>query len=322
MRSRSERSRRGPRELSSRERVLLHVVGELGHRLDVLDPTDFDGINVRQLILHFEAASPSLSPAQVRGALHELYEARHVGTRGLDDSGRFMKAYSEVAPTCRGVDAARHVDPECGRPVQRVTFVSRKGMPMLNAAFDTGNEKRDEALNMSGTILAVALVVLVEQPTVAKPLLVEPCTQMVRRLMQNGVRQPSGPGLGALVSEATVIKSLDKVKSLLGLKRAHLPQDERHECFYIVGKVPEIRIEAGDPWHCSDWQSFRTFCWHLMHEQSLAWHPPWELRLFPKGRVQHEKRRARRRAAGKKERQRIQDMRDPKAREPHEELEI
>lgn len=249
---------------SVRERVLVHLAELLGPALDVVDVTDVAGLRVRDVLVHFRDSSPPASPAAVRAALHDLYDAGLVVPCGLDTSGNFMDVTSELRLTCRGLVAARVLDAGVGLPRKVLTFCTRQGKPMLDARFDTGDERQDALLNASGTVLAAAFIVLVEKPTRDKPLLVENCGPYFERLTMFGVRNRPGPRSEQVASEDAMRDAFDSLGKLLNLKRGCIDEDRRRVCYYLSGPLPEIRVVVGDSRHYGDWPSYSYMLWHIM----------------------------------------------------------
>ncbi len=282
------------------EEVLLLFVGERqGPMLDVLDITDFPALSVRDVILHFEKHDPPSSPAEVRAALQDLLEARHLAPAGLDRSGSCMEANSEVRLTCRGLVAARRLDPNCGRKRDVLTLRTRLGRPMLAARFDTGNPERDRALNASGTVLATAFVVLILEPTRQQPLIVDECMQFFERLDSFGVGRRSGPSSEKVASTEAVRSALDQLRQVLNVSRDYFGEDERRDYYYLSGPLPEVRIAAGDRRHYGDWQSYRRILWCVVMGQSLNGTPGWKESVFPSASKSGERKARAKPASGR-----------------------
>lgn len=239
----------------------------LGPALDVVDVTDAGGTLVRKVLLHFRDANPDASPAAVRAALHDLVDEKHVAPCGLDTSGNFMEGHSEVRLTCRGLVAARALDPWCAKKRRTLTFRTMRGKPMLDARFDTGNKAQDKSLNASGTVLAAAFIVLVKKPTNEKPLLVENCGPYFERLTMFGVRNRPGPKSEQVASEDAIRDAFDGLGKLLNLKRGCVGEDRRRVCYYLSGPLPEIRVEVGDSRHYGSWQDYSYPLSQIIHEE-------------------------------------------------------
>jgi hypothetical protein len=255
---------------SVKVRVLVYLAELQAPALDVVDVAERAGLLVRDLLVHFRDAEPPVSPATVRAALHDLRDGKQVEACGLDRSGEFMQGNSEVRLTCRGLVAAREVDPGCGLPRRALTLRTLRGKPMLDARFDTGTKEWDDDLNSTGTVLAAAFIVLVEKPTRDKPLVVEKCHPYIERLTMFGVRNRPGPKSDEVASEKAIRDAFDKLGKLLNLTRGFFDEDKRRDYYFLSGPLPEIRIEAGDRRHYGDWGSYSYPLWHIMREDVAA----------------------------------------------------